>query len=71
MRSEEIISQALDRVDNDRYKLSALVFARVKELGNGAQSLVDTKDIATKELSDIALLEIATGKIKLDKIEDE
>lgn len=71
MRSEEIISKALEQVDNDRYKLSALVFARIKELGNGAQSLVDIKDIAIKELSDIALLEIAMGKIKLDRIEDE
>lgn len=68
-RIEEILEQALEKVDNDRYKLSCFVFARVKELGEGAQPLVDM-DVTQYKLTDIALSEIAEGKISIDKIAD-
>lgn len=71
MRTEEVISKALKMVDNDRYKLCSLVFARIKELGNGAKPLIETKLSHSKEFSDIALLEVANGKIKLGRIEDK
>ncbi|RDU70639.1 DNA-directed RNA polymerase subunit omega [Helicobacter aurati] len=67
MRIEQIISKALERTDNDRYKLSVLVFSRVKELSNGDKPLIVCSEEYLKkmELSDIALQEIAEGKITL------
>ncbi|MDE6886656.1 MAG: DNA-directed RNA polymerase subunit omega [Helicobacteraceae bacterium] len=66
-RIEEILEKALNKMDNDRYKLSCFVFARVKELSNGAEPLVKM-DTTHYKLSDIALKEIAEGKINIDKI---
>lgn len=67
MRTEQIIAKALERTENDRYKLSILVFARVKELSAGAQPLLHYPDEYLKrmELCDIALQEIADGKVTL------
>lgn len=71
MRSEELISKALEKVDNDRYKLSTLIFARVKELSSGSiKPLIEGIDIKSEKLPHIALLEIAEGKIGIDKIEN-
>lgn len=69
-RTEQIISQALEKTENDRYKLSILVFSRVKELGAGAQPLLKYPEEILKrmELCDIALAEIAEGKISLVNI---
>lgn len=69
MRIEKIASVALDRVNGDRYLLSNILFARIDELSRGAKPLVN-KDVKADKLSDIALLEVAEGKIGLDKIEE-
>lgn len=69
MRNEEIIAKALEKLDYDRYQLSVLLFARVKELGLGAKPLIEIKGKHSGQLSDIALMEIAEGKIKFDRID--
>ncbi len=68
-RIEEVLEKALEKVDNDRYKLSCFVFSRVKELGDGATPLVNM-DVTRYKLADIALKEIAEGKILLDRIDN-
>ncbi|WP_121021217.1 DNA-directed RNA polymerase subunit omega [Helicobacter vulpis] len=68
MRTEEIVAQALVKVDNDRYVLSNLIFTRVKQLGAGAKPLV-ALDAKHHKLTDIAILEIAQGKISLECID--
>lgn len=67
MRMEEIIAKALEQTSNDRYVLANMVFARVKQLENGAQPLVPA-DVKVDKLSDIAMMEIAEGKIEIEKI---
>lgn len=67
-RIEDVLERALEKVDNDRYKLSCFVFSRVKELGDGASPLVNM-DVTRHKLTDIALTEIAEGKIFLDRID--
>ncbi|MDU7692807.1 MAG: DNA-directed RNA polymerase subunit omega [Helicobacter sp.] len=67
MRTEEIVAKALEQTQNDRYILSNMVFARVKQLENGASPLVEA-NIKTEKLSDIAMREIALGKIQIEKI---
>lgn len=64
MRSEQIITKALEKVGDDRYKLSLIVAKRAEQLGNGAEALID--DIAKLKNVDIALREIAEGKISID-----
>ena len=71
MRMEQIVAKALDRVNNDRYILSNLIFARVKELSLGAPVLVENMDAKTHKLADIAIFEIAEGKVTLEKIQDK
>lgn len=69
MRTEEIAAKALEKTGNDRYILSNLVFARTKELSNGAKPLVDM-DLKVHKLADIAMMEIAEEKITLASIQD-
>ncbi|WP_297811033.1 DNA-directed RNA polymerase subunit omega [uncultured Helicobacter sp.] len=69
MRIEEIASKALEQVNGDRYLLSNILFMRIDELSRGAKPLVN-RDVKVDKLSDIALLEVAEGKIGLDKIEE-
>lgn len=64
MRSEQIITKALEKVGDDRYKLSLIVAKRAEQLGNGAEPLID--DTAKLKNVDIALREIAEGKISID-----
>ena len=64
MRSEQIITKALEKVGDDRYKLSLIVAKRAEKLGNGAEPLID--DTAKLKNVDIALREIAEGKISID-----
>ena len=64
MRPEEIIAQALQNTGNDRYKLSIIVAKRVEMLTNGSPVLV--KANRKMKFADIALLEIAQGKIGID-----
>lgn len=68
MRTEEIAAKALEKLDNDRYVLSNLLFARIKELGAGATPLVDMK-VSKHKLADIAMREIAEGKVVFESIE--
>lgn len=68
-RIEEILEKALKNVDNDRYKLSCFVFNRVKELSDGAKPLINI-DVTKYKLTDIALKEIAEGKIIIDRIDN-
>ena len=64
MTSEQIITKALEKVGDDRYKLSLIVAKRAEQLGNGAEPLID--DTAKLKNVDIALREIAEGKISID-----
>ena len=64
MRPEEIIAQALQNTGNDRYKLLIIVAKRVEMLTNGSPVLVKANRIM--KFADIALLEIAQGKIGID-----
>ena len=64
MRSEQIITKALEKIGDDRYKLSLIVAKRAEQLGNGAEPLID--DTAKLKNVDIALREIAEGKISID-----
>ncbi|PAF41100.1 DNA-directed RNA polymerase subunit omega [Helicobacter sp. 11S03491-1] len=70
MRTEEIVAKALEKIGNDRYLLSNLVFSRVKQLCAGAKPLVDM-DLKHNKLSDIAMKEIAEGKISIDRIDEK
>ncbi|CUU39178.1 MULTISPECIES: DNA-directed RNA polymerase subunit omega [Helicobacter] len=70
LRTEEIAAKALKRVNDDRYVLASLIFERVKELGEGAKPLIDA-DVKKDKLPDIAMREIAEGKIELTSIEDK
>lgn len=66
LRTEQIVAKALKKVNNDRYILALMVSKRAEALANGEESLIEnSKDM---KFSDIALLEIAEGKIKLDGI---
>ncbi|NLC28766.1 MAG: DNA-directed RNA polymerase subunit omega [Campylobacteraceae bacterium] len=67
MRIEKIIAKAMDQMDGDRYKLSLAVSKRAEALALGAIPLV-TVDKSKTKLSDIALMEIAAGKIGISTI---
>ncbi len=69
MRSEQITAKALKRLDNDKYLLSIMTAKRAEQLANGAKPLVKA-DTDKQKYTDIALLEIANGKICLDTITD-
>jgi len=62
MRVEQITAKALERLDNDKYLLSVAVGKRIAELVAGATPLVDV-DTRKYKFADIALVEIAEGKI--------
>jgi len=65
MRVEKITSQALKNVNFDRYLLAAAVGKRAEELAKGAQPLVEM-DLRRFKYADVALVEIAEGKILVD-----
>lgn len=64
-RLEEIAAKALSNLNGDRYKLALMVARRAEALANGAVPLVQT-DKEVSKFADIALLEIAEGKILLE-----
>jgi len=70
MRIEQIVSKALKQVDNDSYLLSLMVSKRANELAKDAKTQLDIKKEDYK-YTDIALMEIAEGFIKLDYIEEK
>ncbi len=65
MRIEKITAKALENVNFDRYLLASAVGKRAEALANGAQPLVDL-DPKKAKYADIALLEIAEGKITVN-----
>jgi len=65
MRLEQITAKALEKYNFDRYLLSKAVGKRAKELTNGAEPLVDM-DIKEHKATDIAIFEIAEGKIEVE-----
>jgi DNA-directed RNA polymerase subunit omega len=69
MRSEQIVAKALDKLNNDKYLLAIMTAKRAEQLANGAKPLVKA-DSSKQKYTDIALLEIAEGKIVLDSITD-
>ena len=70
MRSEEVAARALKLVGDDRYKLALVVAKRAEALAGGAKSLLDI-DVSKMKFADIAILELAEGKIALDGIVDK
>lgn len=68
-RIEEITAKALDRIGQDRYRLVMVVSKRAEQLANGAEPLIKA-DKNKQKLTDIALMEIAEGKVKLDAISE-
>ena len=65
VRIEQITAKALERTDQDRYLLASAVGKRAEELANGAKPLLDI-DISKLKYADIALREIAEGKIEIE-----
>ena len=67
MRSEEVAARALKLVGDDRYKLALAVAKRAEALAGGAKSLLDI-NVSKMKFADIALREIAEGKVALEGI---
>jgi DNA-directed RNA polymerase subunit omega len=64
MRTEEITAKALEQLEFDKYLLSNAVGKRAEELSKGAKTLLDI-DTTGMKYTDIALLEIAEGKLSV------
>ncbi len=64
-RIEEIAAKALERMGDDRYRLSLVVAKRAEQLADGTAPLVDI-DKSKLKFADIALYEIAENKITLE-----
>jgi len=62
MRTEELTALALERVNFDKYLLANAVGKRAESIANGKPALLDI-DTSSMKYSDIALQEIAEGKI--------
>jgi len=62
MKIEKLTARALERVDFDRYVLAVAVGKRAEEIARGATPLVPL-DPKIEKFADIALVEIAEGKI--------
>jgi DNA-directed RNA polymerase subunit omega len=69
MRLEEILAQALERTNNDRYILAVAVGQRADELSKGAKPLIDSNQTKNMKYTDIAIKEIASGVLVIDGIE--
>lgn len=65
MRLEQVAAKALKKVGDDRYKLALVVAKRAEALAAGKEPLVECETSKMK-FADIALLEIAEGKITFD-----
>jgi len=62
MRTEQLTALALEKVDFDKYLLANAVGKRAEAIANGAASELDI-DTTEMKFTDIALQEIAEGKI--------
>jgi len=69
MRLEEILAQALEKVNNDRYILSVAVGQRADELSKGAKPMLDNDQTKNMKYTDIAIKEIASGVLVIDGVE--
>lgn len=69
MRLEEILAQALKKVNNDRYVLAVAVGQRADELSKGAKPLLESNETKNMKYTDIAIKEIASGVLKIDGLE--
>lgn len=68
MRTEQIAAKALERLDDDRYKLALMVAKRAEELADGAEPLIQVNKNKYK-FADIALMEIAEGKVDIKSVD--
>ncbi len=62
MRTEQLTAVALEKVNFDKYLLANAVGKRAEKIANGAETLLDF-DTSDMKYADIALQEIAEGKI--------
>jgi DNA-directed RNA polymerase subunit omega len=62
MRTEELTAKALENVNFDKYLLANAVGKRAEAIANGEKTLLEIDTTAMK-YTDIALAEIAEGKI--------
>ncbi len=62
MKIEKLTALALEKVNYDRYLLAAAIGKRASAIASGATPLVDM-DVKVDKFTDIALVEIAKGKI--------
>ena len=62
MRTEQLTAIALEKVDHDKYLLANAVGKRAEAIANGAPSVLDI-DISGMKYADVALQEIAEGKL--------
>ena len=62
MRTEELTAKALENVNFDKYLLANAVGKRAEAIANGAPSVLDI-DVTGMKYTDVALQEIAEGKI--------
>ena len=62
MRTEQLTAKALEKVDFDKYLLANAVGKRAEAIAKGADVHLDI-DTSGMKYSDIALQEIAEGKI--------
>jgi DNA-directed RNA polymerase subunit omega len=69
MRLEEILAQALEKVNNDRYVLAVAVGQRADALSKGAKPLLDSEKTKNMKYTDIAIKEIASGVLVIDGVE--
>ena len=65
MRTEQIVAKALKVTGGDRYKLSLMISKRAEP------PLIENVDTRRMKFADIAILELAEGKIALDGIVDK
>jgi len=68
MRTEQLTALALEKVDFDKYLLANAVGKRAEAIANGAPTELDI-DITEMKFTDIALQEIAEGKITVSLAE--
>jgi len=62
MRTEELTAKALENVNYDKYLLANAVGKRAEAIANGASTVLNI-DTTTMKYADVALQEIAEGKI--------
>lgn len=65
-RLEQSITKALERVENNKYKMSLIIAKRANELMQGEDPKIDLGYEHYKE-SDIAILEMANDKLDIAK----